>query len=192
MNYIKAQKMQNAKNYLFRFDEILNQMEDKMLSFEPTTNITLYFIECMIPHHQAAIYMCENLLKYTNYKPLQDIAHNIIKTQTNGIEQMQEIARTTSGFYNTKEDINRYLEKYLSITKNMIHKMRIAPRCININLNFVNEMIPHHEGAIEMCNNLLQYYTSPRLRLVAESIIKEQSNGVKQLKEIQKQLCAYK
>lgn len=177
MNYIKAQRMQNAKNYLFRFDEILNQMEDTMLSFQPTTNITLYFIKCMIPHHQATIYMCENLLKYTNYKPLQDIAQNIIATQTRGIEQMQEIAKTTSGFYNTKKDINRYLEKYLFITNNMISKMKTAPRYINITLNFVNEMIPNCEGAIEMCNNLSQYYIAPRLRLVADSI-KEQSNGV--------------
>ena len=143
----------------------------------------------MIPHHQAAIYMCENLLQYTNYRPLQDIAHNIIKMQTTGIEQMKEIASTTSGFYNTRREINWYYRRYFQITKNMIEKMKNAPKCENINLDFVNEMIPHHEGAVEMCKNLLQYRIDPRLVTVAKSIIKEQSEGIKELEEIRNNLC---
>lgn len=182
----------NVKNYLCRFDEILEEMSDKMLSFNVAPNITLYFIECMIPHHQAAIYMCENLLKYTTYRPLQQVAYNIIQTQTKGIEQMKKIAKTTSNFYNTRTDIDNYLSKYLSISQNMINRMRNAPRCNNINVNFINEMIPHHEGAIEMCNNLLQYRIDPRLCEVAKSIIREQSNGVSILKNIRNTICQNK
>lgn len=81
MNY---NEMQKAKLYLRRFFQILNQMEKQMTSAKVVDNITIYFIRCMIPHHQAAIYMCENLLKYTNYPPLENIANNIIQTQTEG------------------------------------------------------------------------------------------------------------
>lgn len=179
-----------VQNYLARFDEILCQMADKMLNAQLTNNnITINFIRCMIPHHQAAIYMCENLLKYTNYTPLQEIARDIIKTQTSGIMQMKEIARTTIGFENSQRDVNCYLEKYFEITRNMICRMKNSPRCNNINLNFVNEMIPHHEGAISMCNNLLHYRIDPRLRNVANSIIEEQSRGVRQLEAIRETLC---
>ncbi len=178
-----------ARKYLTRFDEILNQMADEMLSQEVTNSITIDFIRCMIPHHRAAIYMSENLLNYTRYEPLQKIARGIIEMQTKGIEQMEEIARTTYGFKNTPRDVNNYIQNYLSITQNMIEKMKNSPRCININLDFVNEMIPHHEGAIKMCNNLLQYYIDPRLKNVADTIIREQSEGVRKLKEVQKNLC---
>ncbi len=178
-----------AKRYLCRYDEILNQMAEKMLSQNVTNSVTINFIECMIPHHQAAIYMSKNLLEYTGYQPLQEIAKNIIKMQTEGIEQMEEIAKTTYGFQNTPQVIDNYMKKYSEITKNMIEKMRNAPRCININLNFTNEMIPHHEGAIAMCENLLQYRIDSRLKLVADSIIKEQSEGVEQLKNVQRRLC---
>ncbi len=178
-----------ARRYLARFDEILNQMADKMLSQELTNSITINFIRCMIPHHMAAIYMCENLLQYTKYQPLQNIANDIIQMQTKGIEQMKEIERTTYGFNNMSRDVKNYNERYLEITKNMIERMKNSPRCININLDFVNEMIPHHEGAISMCENLLQYYIDPRLKMVADSIIREQSEGVKQLKEVQNNLC---
>ena len=74
------------------------------------------------------------------------------------------------------------------ITKNMIEKMKNAYRCININLNFTNEMIPHHEGAIAMCENLLKYRIDPRLECIADSIINEQSKGVEELKRIQKRI----
>ncbi len=178
-----------AKRYLYRYDEILNQMAEKMLSQNVTNSVTMNFIECMIPHHQAAIDMSKNLLEYTRYQPLREITQDIIKRQTEGIKQMEEICQTTYGFANTPQVVDNYMKKYLEITKNMIEKMKNAPRCVNINLNFTNEMIPHHEGAIAMCENLLLYRIDPRLKLVADSIINEQSEGVQQLKEVQKRLC---
>lgn len=162
-----------AQRYLNRFDQILSEMSEKMLHTELTNySITIDFIRCMIPHHQAAIYMSENLLMYTRYQPLIEIAKGIIAMQTKGIEEMKEILRTTSVYMSMERDINTYLTKYFEITNNMIEKMKNSPRCVNINLDFVNEMIPHHEGAIQMCNNLLQYYIDPRLRNVANTIIR--------------------
>lgn len=179
-----------VQNYLCKFNQILSTMAHKMLFTKPINNITDYFIECMIPHHEAAIYMCENLLKYTNYAPLEQIAHNIIETQTRGIAQMRTIlSENNNCFTNSRKDVCCYTQKYFEITKNMIYRMSHAPRCNNINLNFVNEMIPHHEGAISMCENLLKYNINPKLKDVAQSIIKEQSEGVNQLKAIHRELC---
>lgn len=185
---MKCDDIYEVKKYLNRFDEILCQMKDKMLSTYITNNITINFIETMIPHHQAAIYMCENLLKYTEYDPLINIARNIIVTQTKGIEQMKEISMSTYGYLNSKCDVKHYEKSYFCITKNMICKMKESLRSNNINLNFVSEMIPHHEGAILMCENLLKYCIDPRLKIVAENIIEEQTNGVKDLKQIRKDL----
>lgn len=181
-NYLKV------KNYLTRFDEILNQMARKMLNPNITNNITLNFIECMIPHHRAAIYMSENLLKYTKYEPLEAIAKGIITMQQKGIEEMKQIASTTTGYENSNIDVNIYMQRYFEITKNMLNKMRNSRRILDINLDFVSEMIPHHEGAIQMCNNLLEFRIDPRLTKVANSIIQEQTRGVMELKEVEKEL----
>ncbi len=177
-----------VKNYLARFDEILNEMATKMLNPSLTNNITLDFIVCMVPHHQAAIYMSQNLLKYTNFEPLQNIANGIIKMQQRGIKQMEEIARTTKGYDNSKYDVNIYLQRYFEITNNMLARMQNSRRMMDINLDFVSEMIPHHEGAIQMCRNLLMYRIDPRLVQVANTIIQEQSKGVMELKEVEKEL----
>lgn len=187
---MNCQEMQEAKQYLTKFNQIVTQMGNQMLSCKSVSNITLYFISCMIPHHQAAIYMCENLLSTSKYIPLEEIAQNIIKTQTLGIEKMKQIAKTTCGFCNTEYEMRNYVNKYVIITKEMLERMKEATESCNIPLNFVNEMIPHHEGAIAMCQNVLLYTIDPRLEKVAISIIKEQSEGVKQLKEIRNILCS--
>lgn len=183
MNY------QEVETYLSKFDQILYTMSNKMFKKKNTCSITLDFIESMIPHHEAAIFMCENLLCYTRNQRLRNLANNIIRTQTKGIEQMTEIYKTTSFLYNNQIDFCCYFEQYLRITEQMIYQMSEAPKCGNIDLDFINEMIPHHEGAISMCENLLKYLIDPRLQVVAQNIIQEQSKGVKELYDIKMQIC---
>ncbi len=179
----------SQERYLKKFDEILCNMAKEMLSQNITNNITINFIKCMIPHHQAAIYMCKNLLDYTDYAPLRSIANDIIQTQTRGIEEMEEILNTTRGYINSRRDVNCYMSRYCQITQNMISRMKNSSRCCGVNLNFISEMIPHHEGAIQMCDNLIQYIIDPRLREVASAIITEQTSGVEELKKIRTNLC---
>ena len=177
-----------VKNYLSRFNQILCFMANRMLSANMTNNITLNFIRTMIPHHQAAIYMSENLLKYSKYEPLREIAKGIIEMQTEGIEQMRNTAKTTPCFSNSAIDTKEYIEQYLCITKSMILRMKDSQKSMNIDLDFVNEMIPHHEGAIAMSMNLLKYEIDPRLGEVAQTIIREQSEGIRELKEIKENI----
>ncbi|MCI8384095.1 MAG: DUF305 domain-containing protein [Clostridia bacterium] len=184
---MQNRQMIKARKYLCCFDEILNQMSEKMLSPEITNNITINFIQSMILHHQTGIDLSKNLLEYTSYHPLQEMAKNRIVKQTKAMEEMTEIARTTYG-QNMPQDVNSYMEKYFEITKNMIDKMKNAPRWIFINLDFTYEMIPHQEGAIAMCQNLLQYRMDPRLKAIADSMIEEQTKEIQQLMIWQRKL----
>lgn len=185
---MRCTKTNETRKYLCAFYQILNTMENKMLSAPITDNITINFITAMVPHHQSAIYMCQNLLRFTDYELLKNIAENIISMQTRGIGHMREIAITSYGYSNTRRDISLYERAYFSITRNMLCRMRNAPISNNINLNFIDEMIPHHEGAIAMCENLLKYRIDPRLKCIADSIINEQSKGLEELKRIQKRI----
>lgn len=185
---MQSRQIIRAKRYLYRFDEIVNQMAKEMLEQEKTNSITIKFIEGIIPHHQATIKMSENLLIYTTYQPLKEIARNIIKMKTEELEELKEIARTTYNYYNMPQEISRYQERYLEITKEMLEKIKNTPKTMYINLDFTYKMIPHHEGAIRMCENLLAYRIEPRLKIVADSIIKEQTESMQNLKENLKKL----
>ena len=60
----------DTKEYLNTFYCILDQMVREMTTANLTESISNNFIVQMIPHHQAAIRMSENLLKYTDWCPL--------------------------------------------------------------------------------------------------------------------------
>ena len=79
----------NTQQYLICFYEILNQMIADMTNASLSCSLSSDFINQMIPHHRAAIHMSRNLLMYTTNIPLQNIAQNIIKEQT----QYQKYAR---------------------------------------------------------------------------------------------------
>ncbi len=176
--------MNQAYAYLSRFDEILDQMQNAMLFPNFTQVITENFIVTMIPHHEAAILMCQNLLRYTTYLPLIRIANQIIRSQQESIEQMRRIYASISCCQNTAQEVDRYTNTYYQIVFRMLNGMENSAQSENINFNFVTEMIPHHEGAIGMCQNALSYPIDARLRAVCQKIIKEQSENVTTLRAI--------
>ena len=55
-----------------------------------------------------------------------------------------------------------YNEEYTTIFNNMMKAMNAAPNTGNVNLDFVLEMIPHHEGGINMAKAIVKYGSNPR------------------------------
>lgn len=53
----------------------------------------------------------------------------------------------------------------------------------NADLDFVNGMIPHHEGAIAMAETQLKYGKDERLRRMAKSIIAAQAKEVRFMRD---------
>lgn len=80
----------------------------------------------------------------------------------------------------------KYLTRYREITENMICKMNGADFTDSISQNFINQMIPHHEAAIEMSQNLLRYTTNLPLQNLADKIISGQSRDVEKMKSMLK------
>ncbi|MEG0852609.1 MAG: DUF305 domain-containing protein [Angelakisella sp.] len=179
-----------TQKYLAQYDTILQDMIDDMKSglkaSAPSRSISLYFIETMIPHHKAAIEMCENLLQYTTDLRLQHMANNIIRTQNKGIQEMKEIEERCEQYTSNPVAIDTYVKNYLLIANEMFIKMKNAPRLNNINCNFILEMIPHHEGAVKMSKNVMQYPICGELRIIVDDIIKEQSRGIVELQNLKR------
>lgn len=170
-----------TKDYLERFSIILADMIHGMTCAELTDSISHNFIVQMIPHHMAAIEMSRNILKYTTFIPLQEIALNIITSQTASIENMKKILDCCSMQENSNAELRAYTECYDRITKIMFSDMKDAVSTNNINTDFMREMIPHHMGAIRMSENALCYPICPQLRPILDAIIRSQRKGVQQM-----------
>jgi len=63
--------------------------QEDMTALENAPDFDKAFIEEMIPHHQLAIMMANMLQSGTNRPPMQQLAKNIIESQSKEIQQMQ-------------------------------------------------------------------------------------------------------
>lgn len=173
-----------TKDYLTRFYDILDEMINNMECAQRSDSISHNFIVQMIPHHQAAIEMCQNVLQYTKNDELRCIASNIISTQTRSIQNMQSILNQCSCVTNSCQDLNLYNRRLKEVTRIMFHEMGTAYSDNNISTNFIREMIPHHEGAIGLCENALRYNICPGLAPILEAIISSQTRGIQEMRQL--------
>ncbi|MCM1495922.1 MAG: DUF305 domain-containing protein [Bacteroides sp.] len=176
-----------TKEYLQEFYCILDEMIAGMTMAKLTDSISHNFIVQMIPHHEAAIEMSENLLNYTIFIPLQNIAKNIIREQSEGIQEMQKILESCGQLKNARCDIMSYKRKYDDISEHMFTNMGNAVSVNDINVNYMREMIPHHMGAIQMSQNALQYELCSELKPILQRIITTQQQGIKEMKRLLQQ-----
>lgn len=177
-----------TKKYLSRFYEILDIMIQRMTSVKTTNSISHNFILQMIPHHEAAIEMSRNLLQYTTNIELQNIALNIISNQTESIEAMLRAFERCSTVMNTNTDGLVYQNAFDEVTERMFNNMANSPVSNNIDINFINEMIPHHIGAIEMSRNAMRFNICVELTNILRNIIVLQSQGVQQMRALLEQI----
>ncbi len=177
----------NTIDYLNCFREILEEMIRGMTSVHPTESISDTFIAQMIPHHMAAIEMSRSLLRYTTYIPLQEIALNIISSQTQSIQDMQCAAPACRCLCDTPGALYAYLRCYDKITADMFTEMENARPANNINVSFMREMIPHHRGAVRMSENALAYDICPELKPILHAIITSQKRGIRQMEALLRQ-----
>jgi len=63
--------------------------QEDMIVLENASDFDKAFIEAMIPHHQLAIMMANMLQSGTNRPEMQQLAKNIISSQSKEIQQMQ-------------------------------------------------------------------------------------------------------
>jgi uncharacterized protein (DUF305 family) len=71
---------------------------------------------------------------------------------------------------------------FLIIMDTMMLKMDNTPASESAGAGFILQMIPHHEGAIEMANYEIQHGKDFTMIQLAKSILAEQSNEVQQMR----------
>lgn len=175
---------EDAKAYLSRFYQIFDEMVWEMCSAQLSQSISHNFIVQMIPHHRAVIEMSKNLLWYEPGAALRKIARGIISEQTRGISEMKKMLPQCSICVNSPRDTALYQRRIENIMSTMFREMSAAPDTNHIDVDFMREMIPHHEGAIRMAETALQYELCPELVPVLEQIIRSQRQGVQEMEAL--------
>lgn len=133
----------------------------------------LQFIDSMIHHHQGAVVMSAAVLQKTERNELGLFLQKVIDDQEKEIAQMKE---WRDKWYPGKPSA---LNMELPGMKMSYHEMQGTIS----DLQYVDMMIPHHEGAVLMAKDALQKAEHAEIKKLANAIIREQEAEIKRMGE---------
>ena len=132
------------------------------------------FIVQMIPHHTEAIVTSEWLLKHTQNPQLKAFAQEVIVVQKAEIQKMKDWHQAWYGA--PFVDPGSY--------KPMMPMNAASPyEGEKSDQAYIKGMIGHHQGAVDMANQLKTMTQRPELLSFARTIIDTQSKEIEQLKQ---------
>ena len=143
------------------------------------------FLEAMIPHHEAAIEMAAVARRRGGHEELKRLAGSIARTQAEEIAAMRRIHKRLFGSEITP-DPDAHGQLGLSAeAAGMVHADGGAPLASArpFDRAFIDEMVPHHQGAIRMAHVLAAKTDDPELDRLADSIIEAQSAEIEDMND---------
>jgi len=136
------------------------------------------FVQMMIPHHEGAIEMSDVVLAKSGVDPaVVELAEQIKAAQGPEIEQMEAwlddwgMPQMNDGMVGMDHG---GLDDMAGMTEEDMQALEQASAADAGDL-FLEQMIVHHEGAIEMAQEVLDDGDHPGVRQLAESIITSQA-----------------
>jgi uncharacterized protein (DUF305 family) len=158
------------------------------------------FVRQMVPHHQMAVQMAQVAKRESRRDRVTKVASDIIAAQTSEISDLQRIARQlgvkpapmmTGGGHmdhagGEMMDDARALglsmdEMGMSMDTDSLEENRPFDRA------FIDAMIPHHQGAIQMARAELAKGVNPELRRIARDVVAAQAKEISEMNSWRRQ-----
>jgi uncharacterized protein (DUF305 family) len=158
---------------------------------EPTTSFVgafdhrdLMFAEMMIPHHEQALEMSELVLENSTNESVRDLAQRIISGQNPEINQMQAWldANGGAGGHHVGHGMGN-----MDTMGGMASEAELALLATlsspDFDVLFLELMIDHHEGAIDMVR-MIRNSSNDEVRALAEQITRVQREEIAEMREL--------
>jgi uncharacterized protein (DUF305 family) len=147
---------------------------------EASVDQDLIFIDAMIVHHQSAIDMAEVAGESAERQEVRDLAGEIIHDQRREIDQMME---WRAMWYPGAADSDLSDMMHMAGMHMSEHDMDSMRHADDVDMEFMDQMIPHHESAVEMARSILETTERKELRELAEEVIDAQTREIEQMRE---------
>ncbi len=149
------------------------------------SNIDQHFIEEMIPHHDGAIAMAELALERSKRPEMITLAKNIIEAQKRENAQMRAWYEDwfdgepsgTSGMGGMMDHGGMGMQ--MMGMEEDLNTLKTAP---DFDLEFIAQMVPHHEMAVMMARMLSTSTERKEMKKLANDIITSQSNEIEMMR----------
>jgi uncharacterized protein (DUF305 family) len=144
------------------------------------------FLTGMVHHHETAIEMARIAEKRGRDRFVKRLAANIVGTQEREIAQMRSIYGRLVGGKLTPDPRAHDGLGLSAEEAGMTHTAQTSGelrRADPFDRAFVDEMVPHHRGAIAMARVVLDKTRDPALKNLANTIIRTQQREVDEMNE---------
>jgi uncharacterized protein (DUF305 family) len=140
----------------------------------------LQYIDTMAAHHLGAIEMAKMAETKAQHPELKALAKTIIAAQERENGEMK--AWREKWFAGQASAINMEMSGMHDSMKDMDMQGLAKLGGREFDLEFIRQMIPHHEGAISMAREALQKSQRAEIKSAADSVIRDQEAEIKQMK----------
>lgn len=142
-----------------------------------TGHVDVDFVRGMIPHHQGAVDMAEVVLKHGKDEIIRGLAKNIKAAQLAEIGMMNRWLYTRGYVPADQKKCQCIIGEYERAMEVMHRDMDISYTG-DADLDFVNGMIPHHQGAIDMAWVVVRHGNDPEVIKFTRDVIRDQTNEI--------------
>ena len=148
--------------------------------------IDRHFIEEMIPHHEGAIAMAKLALERSKRPEMLLLANGIIEAQTREINDMkgwyEEWFGTAVPAYSNSGGMMGGMGHGAGMQMgSMVGDLEALKAAANFDLEFIRQMIPHHEMAVMMARMLAAGTARTEMQTLADNIITSQSREIEMM-----------
>jgi uncharacterized protein (DUF305 family) len=147
-------------------------MDHSMMEADPSTPFDAQFIDSMIEHHQGAIAMAEQVLAESERSELRQLAEQIIADQTGEIAEMSV----------WRQEWYPDLPATSGMDMGMGDMEISADESKPFDQRFLEAMIAHHQGAIDMAKVAQERAERAEIRTLAAAIIAAQEAEIEQMR----------
>jgi len=164
--------------------------EDKASGGGGAKPVEMAFLTSMVHHHETAIEMADIAKKRGQSPFVKGLAGNIVATQENEMEQMRSIYQR---LFNAKLEPDPMGHDGLGLTAEeagMTHSPATNATLLGadpFDRAFVDEMEPHHTGAVKMAEVVLESTEDAELRKLAEGIVSTQEREIEEMNSFREQ-----
>jgi uncharacterized protein (DUF305 family) len=137
------------------------------------------FIAEMVPHHETAIEMAEIARTRAEHPETKQLASEIIATQSEEIAQLEQAHRRLFD-----AELGGVVHGTLGLSEEesgMAHDAAALENASPFDQEFIDMMIPHHQGAIRMARIEVERGQDPELKDLATAIIDAQSAEIEEM-----------
>lgn len=145
--------------------------KDDRIPFVPQDDTQ--FIDVLIPHHEMAVMMADMEMQHGAGQEVMAMAQRMKTAQLAEIDQMKETRMRIAGSDEVPAMTDDHMDRDM--------RMMEAEQGAALDRLFLENMLPHHAGALQIAHNALPNLEESDMRALAEKVIRDQTEEIAEI-----------